>query len=446
MPSQRFAYQGKTRRVLAMVGACAIGAVTWFAMAAPATAAPSAAASSKNIPWSYVHLDDQFTNQCLDASGGAGAGAPVVTYQCHKGNAGDEQWTVELNGRCGWNPSPSCTARDGQLVNRVHDECLSAGSYPYTHLVLAKCANASTEDWNYYLYEFSTRDFADLPGPNGPGEPDPEPGPYEPPDGSPLAIVLANTTLHVFATASDALWNQNDDPVLVDVNHPGSTKYGAWTQSQDESVLYEQAGPIPPGGFENAFSGAGTTDLWTSGTAGTQDQGSTVAPGTSPAVATVAGGDEIAYQTDDGDLAVAGTDGTEDTGLGMMPGTSPSIHGLLSGGYEVAFQANTGDLWVMGTSWTGDTGQGMAVGTSPSITATNSSYEVAFQANTGYLYTWNDLAGPSDLGLGMMPRTSPSITGLWMGGTEIAFQANTGDMWVTGNAGTRGPPREPWRL
>jgi hypothetical protein len=422
-----------------MVGACAISMITWLAMAAPATAAPSVTTSSSEFTWYYVHLDYQSTDQCLDAYQDAEAGSPVVTYQCNKGNAGNEQWTPVLNGRCGTNPKPDspCAARDFQLVNRVHDECLSAGSYPYTHLVLENCTNTSTEDWDFYLYDFSTKDFAGLPGPDGPDGPDPEPEPYKPPDGSPLGFVLANTTLHVFATASDAHWSQNDDPVLVDVNHPGKTEYAAWTMSQDESLFYGQADAIPSGGFENAFSGAGTTDLWTSGTAGTQDGGSTVASGTSPAVAAVAGGYETAYQTDDGDLAVAGTAGTEDTGLGMMAGTSPSIHGLLSGGYEVAFQANTGDLWVMGTGWTGDTGQGMAAGTSPSITVTNSSYEAAFQASTGYLYTWNNLTGPSYLGFGMMPRTSPSITGLWTGGTEIAFQANTGDMWVTGNAGTR---------
>jgi hypothetical protein len=122
----------------------------------------------------------------------------------------------------------------------------------------------------------------------------------------------------------------------------------------------------------------------------------------------------------------------------MMPGTSPSIHGLLSGGYQVAFQANTGDLWVLGTSWTGDTGPGMAPGTSPFITVINSSYEVAFQANNYYLYTWNNLTGPSYLGFGMMPRTSPSITGLWTGGAEIAFQANNGNLWNAGSDGTGG--------
>ena len=176
MSSQRFAYRGKTGRILAMAGACAIGVITSFAMAAPATAAPGVATSSTGIAWSYVHLDSQDTNQCLDASQGAGAGAPVVTYQCHKGNAGNEQWFLTLNDRCGSNPSPSCAARDFQLVNRVHDECLSAGSYPYTHLVLENCENTSTEDWDFYLYDYSMKDFAGLPGPNGPGDPTPSPG------------------------------------------------------------------------------------------------------------------------------------------------------------------------------------------------------------------------------------------------------------------------------
>lgn len=211
----------------------------------------------------------------------------------------------------------------------------------------------------------------------------------------------------------------------------GAAKAG---QPQAEAI----AGPTASanGSFENAFQHDSTAAFTSDPTGAGSDWDAGMAPGTSPSIAAVPGGYEIALQTNTNDLWLLGTYGDIDTHLGMMPGTSPSIHLLPDGGYEVAFQANTGDLWVYGTSWTGDTGQGMAAGTSPSLTAINSSYEVAFQANTHDLYTWNNLTGPANLGYGMMPGTSPAITGLWIGGAEIAFQANTGHLWVTGNAGS----------
>jgi surface antigen len=59
----------------------------------------------------------------------------------------------------------------------------------------------------------------------------------------------------------------------------------------------------------------------------------------------------------------------------------------------------------------------------------------AFQANTGNLWT-SGAAGTGDHRLGMMAATSPSIAAV-PGGYQIAFQANTGNLWVTGALGTR---------
>jgi hypothetical protein len=69
-----------------------------------------------------------------------------------------------------------------------------------------------------------------------------------------------------------------------------------------------------------------------------------------------------------------------------------------------------------------------------------SGQEIAFEANTGNL--WAVGSGPNsvsigDLRLGMMNGTSPSITALVGGGYEMAFQANTGDLWVVGFGGGR---------
>jgi hypothetical protein len=60
--------------------------------------------------------------------------------------------------------------------------------------------------------------------------------------------------------------------------------------------------------------------------------------------------------------------------------------------------------------------------------------EIAFQANTGNLWAvGEDQAG--DLGYGMMAGTSPAITCLTGGGYEVAFQANTGNLWTVGQDG-----------
>jgi hypothetical protein len=69
--------------------------------------------------------------------------------------------------------------------------------------------------------------------------------------------------------------------------------------------------------------------------------------------------------------------------------------------------------------------------------AQNLDFEVAFQANTGDLW----IVGGDDRGdmkLGMMAGTSPSIMALPEGGWQAAFQANTGDLWIVGTQDNRG--------
>jgi hypothetical protein len=133
--------------------------------------------------------------------------------------------------------------------------------------------------------------------------------------------------------------------------------------------------------------------------------------------------------------------GTSAGRFAVQPLWSNSANGcaLATGGvsgYEVAFQANTTNLWVTGSAGTGDLGLGMMPGTSPSIAAMpGGGYEVAFQANTGNLWVTGS-AGTGDLGLGMRSGTSPSIAALPGGGYQVAFQANTTNLWVTGSAGT----------
>ena len=137
-------------------------------------------------------------------------------------------------------------------------------------------------------------------------------------------------------------------------------------------------------------------------------------------------------------------------GAGVLAAVPQASAAVSSGpnqtGYELAYEGTTDNLlgfncqWPSSTTLGGcngaNTGLGMAAGTSPSITTVNlTSYEMAFQANTSALWITGSL-GTGSLGLGMMPGTSPSITALTDGGYEIAFQANTGVLWVAGSDGT----------
>jgi hypothetical protein len=52
----------------------------------------------------------------------------------------------------------------------------------------------------------------------------------------------------------------------------------------------------------------------------------------------------------------------------------------------------------------------MKAATSPSVAASaTGGYQVAFQANTGNLYTYNSVTGAANLQQGMDNTTSPSI-------------------------------------
>jgi hypothetical protein len=62
-------------------------------------------------------------------------------------------------------------------------------------------------------------------------------------------------------------------------------------------------------------------------------------------------------------------------------------------------------------------------------------FPIAFQANTGALWVVGP-GGPGNTGLGMAAGTSPSLTRLTNGGIQVAFQANTGTLWTWGSAGT----------
>jgi Ca2+-binding RTX toxin-like protein len=110
----------------------------------------------------------------------------------------------------------------------------------------------------------------------------------------------------------------------------------------------------------------------------------------------------------------AGLGGTEDQLIAMADGTDPSIN---EGG-DLAVQGSDNKLWVKLGGNPIQTGALMKEGTSPSIDYRG---DVAFQGQNGNLWLWlapADRSGDdptqkgtaSDLGLGMMAGTSPSIS------------------------------------
>jgi RTX calcium-binding nonapeptide repeat (4 copies) len=102
---------------------------------------------------------------------------------------------------------------------------------------------------------------------------------------------------------------------------------------------------------------------------------------------------------------------------------APAAQATIPGSLQVAWQGSNGSLWY----WNNleekelDLQAGMMAGTSPSI---NNWGDVAFQANTGSL----DVTGRGELKLGMMKGTSPSMDD----NGQVVFQANTGELMAAG--------------
>jgi hypothetical protein len=121
------------------------------------------------------------------------------------------------------------------------------------------------------------------------------------------------------------------------------------------------------------------------------------------------------------------------TNLGLDPGTHPSIASNGST-YVVAFQANGNFLSILGPSGFQNLGLGMMPGTSPAITIMqNGAYEIAFQANTGTLWTVSNAGGGGNTGQPMNPKSSPSITAQNAGpGYQIAYERSDNGLWTYG--------------
>ena len=164
---------------------------------------------------------------------------------------------------------------------------------------------------------------------------------------------------------------------------------------------------------------SGTTDATFEQKAATSDQA--LSPSTSA----------VSYQKKGGGLSDIGPDYNGTTSGTMMPGTSSSIAEMDGGNYREAYQGKDGYLWL---NYFGLANQylGMDNASSPSITGLiGGGYQVAFQANTHDLYVAGT-AGTGDQGYGMMPGTSPSIAAMPGGSWLAAMQANVGYLWIVG--------------
>jgi hypothetical protein len=203
-------------------------------------------------------------------------------------------------------------------------------------------------------------------------------------------------------------------------------------------------------GFEVAFQGSGSNLLWLYNTktgVGTNTHLG-MAPGTSPSMigyytsSYADDGFQVAFQNTQGYLCVYLTAGNSHrcTSLGMAAGTSPSLTDAYDHGV-VAFNANaTNDLYLY--NYASNTGQNthsvMYPYTSPAaMGAKSNNTQIAYEGANTDLTVYNTYYGvPADEGLGMACCTSPAIT--YDSSTpaadadppEIAFQANTGRLWM----------------
>lgn len=167
--------------------------------------------------------------------------------------------------------------------------------------------------------------------------------------------------------------------------------------------------------------------MWTFQSPNLNKFGLGMAANTSPSIAGGGNCVRTAFQANSGMLYTLNVSTASAQNLfdGMKPGTSPSInHTSGCSSWEIAFQSNEGQLIINTTGSLYNPGLGMMAGTSPSMY----SGMVAFQANTGHLWIL-DVPGHSafDTGLAMAPGTSPALT-YTESGYEVAYQSNTGNL------------------
>jgi hypothetical protein len=267
---------------------------------------------------------------------------------------------------------------------------------------------------------------------------------------SPSIAALIDGTYEVaFQDNHGNLWVYSSSGVGTNLNVPMASG------SSPAIAAYNVSGAEGPNDWEVAVAnhdGALETVRGLNGPRTTTDQG--IYPGSSPAITAFSDDqfEEAFAGAGDSHLVWAGDEGNFATDQGIQPGTSPAIADVSNyyDDFEVAFEAANaspqgpwdlvtiavGGGEITPTNW----GLGMMKGTSPAITAlpTKDSFQLAFQANTGDLWSVGD-AGNRDYGLAMMAGTSPAITALAYGSYQAAFQAKAEPPDPNGDLSTAGP-------
>jgi hypothetical protein len=145
----------------------------------------------------------------------------------------------------------------------------------------------------------------------------------------------------------------------------------------------------------------------------------------------------------------------------MAPRTSPALTEMNpstsfpNGGYAVAVNGSNGNMWEITPNGATDSAISIAPGTSPAMAALPGAqlnnagragmvgYEIAWHSANGDLLTLQ-LRGFVDEAVAMAPgsspsltRWSPSVSGLFLGGYDVAFPGTNGNLWTFGS-----PPKE----
>ena len=114
----------------------------------------------------------------------------------------------------------------------------------------------------------------------------------------------------------------------------------------------------------------------------------------------------------------------------MVPAATPA------GAFKAVFQANNTNLYLYNanTDATTATALGMEAGTSPAITANPSgTFEIAWEANTGDLFGWDfnlDSASYYGTSIAMNNTSGPSLTAEPEGTFRVGLETSAGDLYI----------------
>ena len=106
------------------------------------------------------------------------------------------------------------------------------------------------------------------------------------------------------------------------------------------------------------------------------------------------------------------------------------------GDFAAVFEANTTDLWTYNpaTGAATSTTKGMMSTASPAITANPSgTFEIAFEANTGDLFGWDfnlDSASYYGTSIAMNNTSNPSLTAEPDGTFRVGLETSAGDLYI----------------